>query len=66
MVDPCSISTDTANYNILLGSSQDNQCIDGHGGALCTGCHQYMEHYVQCVDDECAEWHPYALLLICY
>ena len=55
------------NY-LKLGSSQDDQCLDGHGGTLCTGCaHNKLPTYgaLQCIDgDKCAKWHPYVLLLL--
>ena len=64
---PSGVSTDTANY-ILLGDFQDDQCIGGHGGTLCTGCTLNKSStygILQCVDsDKCAKWHPYVLLLL--
>ena len=63
---PSTVSADSANY-LLLGSSQDDQCLDGHGGTLCTGCaHNKLPTYgaLQCIDsDRCAKWHPYVLML---
>ena len=51
----------------MIGSYQDDQCLDGHGGTLCTGCaHNKLPTYgaLQCIDsDKCAKWHPYVLLL---
>ena len=50
----------------LLGDSQDNQCVDGHGGTLCTGCaDNKVPTYgaLRCIDsDKCAKWHPYLLV----
>ena len=64
---PSHISSISNNY-ILLGSTQDAQCLDGHGGTLCTGCaHNKLPTYgaLQCIDsDRCASWHPYVLLLL--
>ena len=61
---PSIVSSDSASY-VLLDSSQ---CIDGHGGTLCTGCaHKKLPTYgaLQCIDsDKCAKWHPYILLLL--
>ena len=55
------------NY-LKLGSSQDDQCLNGHGGTLCTGCaHNKLPTYgaLQCIDsDKCAKWHPYVLLFL--
>ena len=60
-------SSSSPNY-LKLGSSQDDQCLDGHGGTLCTGCaHNKLPTYgaLQCIDsDKCAKWHPYVLLLL--
>ena len=62
-----SVSPDFTNY-VLLGNSQDDQCLDGHGGTLCTGCvHNKLPTYgaLQCIDsDKCAKWHPYVLLFL--
>ena len=69
----CSFSTytDSADY-VLLGSCEDDQCLYGHGGTLCTGCAHNKQHVplvptygvLQCIDsDRCAHWHPYVLLL---
>ena len=59
-------SSSSPNY-LKLGSTQDDQCLDGHGGTLCTGCaHNKLPTYgaLQCIDsDKCAKWHPYVLLL---
>ena len=64
---PSIASANSASY-LLLGSTQDDQCLDGHGGTLCTGCaHNKLPTYgvLQCVDsDRCASWHPYVLLLL--
>ena len=64
---PSSVSPGTLNY-VLLGSYQDDQCLDGHGGTLCTGCaHNKLPTYgaLQCIDsDKCAKWHPYVLLFL--
>ena len=61
---PSVVSPNSANY-VLLDSSQ---CLDGHGGTLCTGCaHNKLPTYgaLQCIDgDKCAKWHPYVLLLL--
>ena len=60
-------SSSSPNY-LKLGSSQDDQCLDGHDGTLCTGCaHNKLPTYgaLQCIDsDKCAKWHPYVLLLL--
>ena len=59
-------SVASTNY-VKLGRSEDDQCFDGHGGTLCTGCaHNKLPTYgaLQCIDsDKCAKWHPYVLLL---
>ena len=64
---PPTMSPDSADY-VLLGSTQDDQCINGHGGTLCTGCtHNKVPTYgaLQCIDsDKCAKWHPYILVLL--
>ena len=64
---PSSVSPDPGNY-LLLGSSQDDQCIDGHGGTLCTSCAlNKLPTYgaLQCIDsNKCARWHPYILMLL--
>ena len=64
---PPSVSPDPGNY-LLLGSSQDDQCIDGHGGTLCTGCAlNKLPTYgaLQCIDsNKCTRWHPYILMLL--
>ena len=59
----------TIGYNfLLLGESQDDQCLDGHGGILCTGCadgKQPTYGALQCTDSStCANWHPIILLLL--
>ena len=63
--------TDSADY-VLLGSFEDDQCLYGHGGTLCTGyAHNKQDvplvptyGVLQCIDsDRCAHWHPYVLLL---
>ena len=57
----------TANY-VLLSYSQEEQCLDGHSGTLCTGCSEgrigtYGLHY--CIPHhQCRPWHPYLLLLL--
>ena len=64
---PATVSPDSENY-LLLGSSQDDQCIDGHGGTLCTGCAlNKLPTYgaLQCIDsNKCTRWHPYILILL--
>ena len=64
---PSSVSPGALNY-VLLGSYQDDQCLNGHGSTLCTGCvHNKLPTYgaLQCIDsDKCAKWHPYILLFL--
>ena len=64
-VCPSAIASTFEEYQ-LLGDSQDNQCVDGHGGTLCTGCaDNKVPTYgaLRCIDsDKCAKWHPYLLI----
>ena len=61
---PSSVSSDFANFVVLSGS----QCLDGHGGTLCTGCaDEKVPTYgaLMCIDNnECENWHPIILLLL--
>ena len=62
--DLSSVSSDFANFVVLNGS----QCLDGHGGTLCTGCaDDKVPTYgaLMCIDNnECKNWHPITLLLL--
>ena len=66
-VCPSSVSPDSTDY-LLLDSFLDDQCIDGHGGTLCTGCAlNKLPTYgaLQCIDsNKCTRWHPYILMLL--
>ena len=64
----CSIGvSDTTSY-VTLGQSQDDQCLGGHGGPLCTGCvdgKRATYGGLQCIPShQCKSWHPYFLLLL--
>ena len=59
---PSSVSSDFANFVVLNGY----QCLDGHGGTLCTGCaDNKVPTYgaLMCID-KCKSWHPIILLLL--
>ena len=62
--DLSSVSSDFANFVVLNGS----QCLDGHGGTLCTGCaDDKVPTYgaLMCIDNnQCKNWHPITLLLL--
>ena len=64
---PSNVASDSTNY-ILLSQSQDDQCLNGHGGPLCTACTEgKMATYggLQCIPShQCKSWHPYMLLLL--
>ena len=66
-VCPSTVSPDSTDY-LLLDRFLDNQCIDGHGGTLCTGCAlNKLPTYgaLQCIDsNKCTRWHPYILMLL--
>ena len=66
-VCPSTVSPDSTDY-LLLDRFQDDQCIDGHGGTLCTGCAlNKLPTYgaLQCIDsNKCTRWHPYILMLL--
>ena len=66
-VCPSTVSPDSTDY-LLLDSSLDDQCIDGHGGTLCTGCAlNKLPTYgaLKCIDsNKCTRWHPYILMLL--
>ena len=62
--DLSSVSSDFANFVVLNGS----QCLDGHGGTLCTGCaDEKVPTYgaLMCINNnECENWHHIILLLL--
>ena len=64
---PSSVSPDSTDY-LLIDSFLDDQCIDGHGGTLCTGCAlNKLPTWgaLQCIDsNKCTRWHPYILMLL--
>ena len=59
--------TDASNY-VLLSQLQDDQCLNGHGGPLCTACAEGKTATyggLQCIPShQCKSWHPYMLLLL--
>ena len=60
----CDLSSVSTNFVVLSGS----QCLDGHGGTLCTDCaNDKVPTYgaLMCIDNnECKNWHPITLLLL--
>ena len=64
---PSEVASNPAGY-IALNQLQDDQCLDGHGGTLCTGCTKGKTATyggLQCIPThQCRPWHPYALLLL--
>ena len=61
---PSTVSIDSANFVALNGS----QCVNGHGGTLCTGCaDDKVPTYgaFMCIHkSKCSYWQPYILLLL--
>ena len=53
---------------VQLSQSQDDQCLHGHGGPLCTACTKGKTATyggLQCIPShQCRPWHPYILLLL--
>ena len=66
-VCPTDVVPDSTSY-VLLDQSLDDQCADGHGGPLCTGCTEgKVPTYdvLQCISaDHCRVWHPYVMMLL--
>lgn len=66
-VCPSDVVPDSTNY-ILLDQSLDDQCLDGHGGPLCTGCAEgkvATYDILQCISTHrCEAWHPYIIILL--
>lgn len=62
---PSEVAPNPTGYALL--ASQD-QCLNGHGGILCTNCSEgHIPTYdmLQCIPSyRCANWHPYFLLLL--
>ena len=64
---PPDVASNPSNY-VLLSQSQDDQCLNGHGGPLCTECAEGKTATyggLQCIPNgQCDDWHPYMLLLL--
>ena len=64
---PTKVASDPSNY-VLLSQSQDDQCLNGHGGPLCTACAEGKTATyggLKCIPShQCKSWHPYMLLLL--
>ncbi len=67
--NPCpnSVGQDASSY-VLVGSSENDQCGENHGGTLCFNCKygaSFSFEGLYCIEnEECKPWQPFTILVL--